>query len=137
MNQKQRDYLIKRLTVVKGQKIGSITFPSYDKVIINMVKKISDKQILKLVHKRVDKKVRDKVGSYTRYSSDLDLEIGDIVSNAKECDEQVRKEKELNNAIKNDKIKSITEKYNEMCDKIIFAESYEEASKLMEEFLKF
>ena len=156
MNQKQRDYLIKRLEVIKNEKIAS--FKVEDPNLEPFIRKLKIERVGVLMNKinKVFKNPENKTkGSYYDYTQKgrpwtisskvtgfstggyAKIEDSDYFTNLDEIQEKYREHCEKHYQVVTDRHKLIETKYVEMCDQIIFAEDYEQAAKLIKEFLKF
>ena len=139
MNQKQRDYLIKRLGSIKDEKKKLFKVEEIDtEKLAGKLKLISDSKLLELVKTKIAEKVKYRIGNLTEsYNSDVDIELKEAFSNASESDKEYKKLEKDRSRLQFVRMQSIENKYNELCDRLIFAESYEEAIKLITEFSKF
>jgi len=139
MNQKQRDYLIKRLDEIRRQKIANLELTPIDKQpYLDKIKIANTNKIIDLVTGKIESTVKDLLNrNYFYEGIGFCIDIVDITLNAKEVYESYDKARDKAYSVITQKKQSVDKKYNELCDKLIFADDYEEASKLIAEFTKF
>lgn len=155
MNQKQRDYLIKRLEGIKQEKLATkLPDPNF-KPFIKKIKYIPSAKILDLVSSEIEKKVKNinnyKSSNYdykrkefiegevTRLSYDASYFSFtlDELTNILEVDAEYRDYVKKYYAGEEQRKQHIELKFQQLCDKIVFAESYDEALKLIQEFVNY
>jgi len=140
MNQKQRDYLTKRLQKLAEEKKAS--FKVEDPDLTPFKKK------LKTDPAKISAKLKDQVSeSHLGYgnNSQVDgLSFGsvyiyaeDYYTNFHEVNKEAQAFCKKHYKLYDDRLASVNKKCQTLCDKIVFAESYEEALAVLEEFTKF
>ena len=159
MNQKQRDHLIKRLVKIKDEKITGFHLDQPDpkpfarklKVVkpTTLIKEVAKNFGLERVHNTTDNGTYVDTGKrYKEWrtgtkANGFNITGGEHISasnyfvNLKQIKKEYEKYCEKYYQQEVDRHEAIEKKYVEMCDKIIFAEDYKEAAKLIEQFLKF
>ena len=145
MNQKQRDYLVKRLQKLAEMK--KVSFRVEDPDVKPFIKKLklksftdimSIKGIQKLIKIEPHRNGWTKKDSINGLDNDSEyLHTKDFYTNFDEIDEQIKEFCKKHYSIVDKRKNSVDDKCEELCDKIILAESYEEALEVIQEFSKF
>jgi len=143
MNQKQRDYLIKRLQKLAEEKKASFRLDPPDiSRFIGELKLIKEPALLALINRKLLLKEDmngwgDKaqvIGIKNDYGQ---IYVGDVYSNYKEVNAKCKEFCKKHYDVYDKRLISIDKECQIHCDKIVFAESYEEALAILGEFTKF
>ena len=155
MNQKQRDYLIKRLEKIKDEKIAGYHIDEPDpKPFIKMLKTARIVSIIDRMNKEFGN-ITNKTesgyyvgkgyGNYVNgtkiiglYSiNSVTIKPEEYYTNLSKVREKYAEHCKKHYQKETDRHEAIEREYVKMCDQIVFAEDYKEAAKLIEQFLKF
>jgi len=146
MNQKQRDYLIKRLQKLAEEKKSAFKVEEPDaNPFIKQLKMKNHNELVNLLTSKIKvserKNYNYNIKDYDRvydlndnYSS---IYASNIYSNYSEVSEAFQAFCKKHYKVYNDRLASIDKECQNHCDKIVFAESYDEALKIIQEFTKF
>lgn len=144
LNQKQREYLTKRLQSLAVQKKASfkVEEPNLEPF-MKKLKSVTPEKIFAILHKEVKPSiyrpwhngVRERVDGFVKNSHSIGSD--DFYSNFKEIQKEAEEFCKKHYKVFDERLKSIDDRCQEYCDKIVFAETYDEALKIISEFTKF
>ena len=138
MNQKQRDYLIKRLEQIKTSKIAEISGEKDYEIIYEKAKKkievIPNSKLLKEIQTGIKAFIDNRISVIDRYNGSYDYDFADAIVNKSEIAKFVKEESaKVKEELYKQTLK-IENKCKELQDKVMFAESYDDAIKIISEF---
>ena len=143
MNQKQRDYLIKRLQKLAEEKKANfkVEEPNLEPF-IKKLKPVIPGELFAVLHKELKPEgYKPYTTDYKRVSTLTDtshaIHSRDFYSNYDEVQKEVREFCKKHYDVYDKRLISIDKECQIHCDKIVFAESYEEALAILGEFTKF
>ena len=157
MNQKQRDYLIKRLKKIKDEKITGFHIDEPDpKPFIKMLKTVRIAPIIDKINKEfgditnsiesgyyadLGRRYKEYVNGtkidHLSIQNSVKIERDEYYTNLDKVQEKYKEHCKRHYQRVTDRHEAIEKKYVLLCDKIVFAEDYTEALSFIEQFLKF